>query len=100
MHRDISLRIQCQQRSVAELQRFINQSMIRPVKDAGDNLDVVLAKAIQTKPFAAGIYSSIRADLLVTMRLSPFGYIGMKAFPVFHHGREQAQFTASAGLYS
>src|SRR5438552_15194108 len=72
--------------------------MIRPVKHSGHNLDVMLAKAIQTQPFGAGIYFSVSAHLLVTMRCCPFRDVGMKALAIFYHRREQPQLTALARL--
>ena len=92
MHRRLAAIIQRQHRSMADLERFIDESLqtrhfdaLFSLNHANDDLDIVLLKAIQPEWLVGRIDLSVGANFGVAVARRPFGNVGVKAFSVLHH---------------
>src|SRR5207248_9720415 len=116
MNRDLAPAIQREKQSVTELEGFINQllwrkrlvrigttrsggQLLAPRPNAsGYNFDVMLAKAIETKPVGGGENFAVSANLFIAMPVGPCCDVGVKPFAVFDNGSEEGQFAARPSL--
>src|SRR6266404_4033700 len=100
MDRSLSALVQRQQHSIAKLEGRFDQFPLRsaPVaagfERAGHDLDVMFAESIQSQTLVARINPPVSSYLRNSVVRRPLRHIGVKAFPVLHHWREQPQFAA------
>ena len=103
MDGDLAVIIEGEERALAEIQRLLDKLLRRAriraglsllVQHADHDLHVVFLEAIEAERLAGIVKLSVSANLFVAVLGRPFGDVGVEAFPVPHHGREQEQVAA------
>src|SRR5688572_25779706 len=99
MECDLAMIVEREQGATSDLECLIDKRLLlSALQHPHDNLDVVLAKAVESERLAGRVNLTIRPDFFMSMLRRPLHHVSMKAFAIANDRRQEQQVTASLNL--